>query len=163
MLRKAEIKDIARIAEIIIFTKRDTYRPIFQNDNVSFNEMQVINEYNRLMLPNELKDLFVYDDGIIKGMVKIEIEEKNIQISEFFVDPFFQKNGIGSFIINSIIKTGEKAHKPTLLWVLDKNIKAINFYKKFGFEYTSEKQEFANSGFYMMKFKKKFMQVEFTN
>ncbi len=154
MLRKAEIKDIARIAEIIIFTKRDTYRPIFRNDNVSFNEMQVVNEYNRLLQPNELKDLFVYDDGIIKGMVKIEIGEKNIQISEFFVDPFFQKNGIGSFIINSIIQIGEKTHKPISLWVLDKNIKAIDFYKKFGFEYTNEKQEFDNSGFYMLKFKK---------
>lgn len=154
MLRKAEIKDNARIAEIIIFTKRDTYRPIFQNDNVSFNEMQVVTEYNRLMLPNKLKNLFVYDDGIVKGMVKIEIEENNIKISEFFVDPFFQKEGIGSVIMSSIIKTAKVAKKTLSLWVLDRNIMAIRFYEKFGFEYSGEKQEFENSGFFIMKFVK---------
>ena len=41
MIRPAEDKDISRIAEILIFTKRVTYRPIFQNDLVSFGEMQV--------------------------------------------------------------------------------------------------------------------------
>lgn len=39
LIRKAENKDISRIAEIIVFTKRVTYRPIFKNDFVSFNEM----------------------------------------------------------------------------------------------------------------------------
>ena len=44
MLRKAEEKDIARIAEIIVFTKRHTYRDIFKNDHVSFNVIQVLSE-----------------------------------------------------------------------------------------------------------------------
>ena len=35
LIRKAENKDISRIAEIIVFTKRVTYRPIFKNDFVS--------------------------------------------------------------------------------------------------------------------------------
>ena len=42
MIRKAVAKDIPRIAEIIVFGKRVAYRPIFQNDMVSFNEMQVV-------------------------------------------------------------------------------------------------------------------------
>lgn len=48
MLRKAGNMDISRIAEILIFTKRTTYRPIFKNDNVSFNEMQVLKEIEKL-------------------------------------------------------------------------------------------------------------------
>ena len=43
MIRKATMQDISRIAEIIVFGKRVAYRPIFQNDIVSFNELQVIN------------------------------------------------------------------------------------------------------------------------
>ena len=43
MLRKATMQDVSRIAEIIVFGKRVAYRPIFQNDVVSFNELQVIN------------------------------------------------------------------------------------------------------------------------
>ena len=41
-IRKAELKDVSRIAEILIFTKRTQYRPIFNDDQVSFGEMQVL-------------------------------------------------------------------------------------------------------------------------
>lgn len=43
MIRKATLQDIPRIAEIIVFGKRVAYRTIFNNDVVSFNELQVIN------------------------------------------------------------------------------------------------------------------------
>ena len=42
-IRKAEEKDIPRIAEILVFAKRSAYRPIFQNDEVSFNVITVLN------------------------------------------------------------------------------------------------------------------------
>ena len=36
MIRKAEPKDISRIAEILVFTKRMKYRAIFHNDGYNF-------------------------------------------------------------------------------------------------------------------------------
>lgn len=69
LIRKAENKDISRIAEIIVFTKRVTYRPIFKNDFVSFNEMQVVFEVERLKQPKELENIYVFDDGIVKAVV----------------------------------------------------------------------------------------------
>ena len=72
LIRKAENKDISRIAEIIVFTKRVTYRPIFKNDFVSFNEMQVVFEIERLKQPKELENIYVFDDGIVKAVVKVE-------------------------------------------------------------------------------------------
>lgn len=71
MLRKAGNMDISRIAEILIFTKRTTYRPIFKNDNVSFNEMQVLKEIEKLSQPSALDNIYVYDDEIVKATVKI--------------------------------------------------------------------------------------------
>lgn len=50
MIRKAVAKDIPRIAEIIVFGKRVAYRPIFQNDMVSFNEMQVVSTADERLL-----------------------------------------------------------------------------------------------------------------
>ena len=50
MIRKADKQDIARIAEIIVFGKRVAYRPIFKNDYVSFNELQVVNLYEDCLL-----------------------------------------------------------------------------------------------------------------
>lgn len=148
MLRKAGNMDISRIAEILIFTKRTTYRPIFKNDNVSFNEMQVLKEIEKLSQPSALDNIYVYDDGIVKAMVKIEDVGEKTKISEFFVDPFFQREGIGTKILNTVI---EKS-KEVFLYVLDKNERAIRFYVKMGFKYTGEKEEFLNSGFYMLKY-----------
>lgn len=148
MLRKASNMDISRIAEILIFTKRTTYRPIFKNDNVSFNEMQVLKEIEKLSQPSALDNIYVYDDGIVKATVKIEDIGEKTKVSEFFVDPFFQGEGIGTRILNTII---EKS-KEVFLYVLDKNERAIRFYVKMGFKYTGEKEEFLNSGFYMLKY-----------
>ena len=39
-IRRAKQEDISRIAEILVFTKRINYRPIFQEDMYSFGEMQ---------------------------------------------------------------------------------------------------------------------------
>ena len=148
MLRKAGNMDISRIAEILIFTKRTTYRPIFKNDNVSFNEMQVLKEIEKLSQPSALDNIYVYDDGIVKAMVKIEDIGEKTKVSEFFVDPFFQGEGIGTKILNNVI---EKS-KEVFLYVLDKNERAIRFYVKMGFKYTGEKEEFLNSGFCMLKY-----------
>lgn len=148
MLRKAGNRDISRIAEILIFTKRTTYRPIFKNDNVSFNEMQVLKEIEKLSQPSALDNIYVYDDGIVKAMVKIEDVGEKTKVSEFFVDPFFQGEGIGTKILNTVIEKSQEV----FLYVLDKNERAIRFYVKMGFKYTGEKEEFLNSGFYMLKY-----------
>lgn len=148
MLRKAGNMDISRIAEILIFTKRTTYRSIFKNDNVSFNEMQVLKEIEKLSQPSALDNIYVYDDGIVKATVKIEDIGEKTKVSEFFVDPFFQGEGIGTKILNTVIGKS----KEVFLYVLDKNERAIRFYVKMGFKYTGEKEEFLNSGFYMLKY-----------
>lgn len=150
MLRKAEEKDINRIAEIIIFAKRDTYRPIFKNDNVSFNEMQVGFEIQRLKKAGEMDNLYVYDDGIIKAIITIKATEDSVWLTDFYVDPFFQGNGIGTSILNTIVKNnkGKEIHANPL----DQNKRAVEYYEKYGFKYTDNKEEFLNSGFYMLDY-----------
>ena len=41
-IRKATEKDLSRIAEILVFVKRINFRPIFQDDDYSFGELQVL-------------------------------------------------------------------------------------------------------------------------
>lgn len=76
MIRIATEKDISRIAEILIFSRRTAYRNIFNNDKVSFGEMQVLPlamEY--INNPNSLKNIFVFDDEFVKGIVNISVSE----------------------------------------------------------------------------------------
>mgnify|MGYP003484569648 FL=1 len=94
MIRKATMQDVPRIAEIIVFGKRVAYRPIFNNDVVSFNELQVINvieEYRNN--PTLVDNMLVYDDGIVKGVINRVFEEDTVEICEFYVEPFFKGNG----------------------------------------------------------------------
>ena len=94
MIRVATIKDASRLAEIQIFSKRKAFRPIFQNDDVSFNEMSVL----RLALYYQdvigaLDDIYVFDDGIVKGMMKLDCKNSIWELKELYVDPFFQGEG----------------------------------------------------------------------
>ena len=65
MIRKAQSSDASRLAEIMVFAKRTAYRPIFNDDNGSFNEIQVLDialEYRDS--EDAIKNIYVYDDGI---------------------------------------------------------------------------------------------------
>ncbi len=95
MIRKAELRDLSRIAEILVFTKRMKYRSIFHNDDYSFNELQVVKVADEFKAPELLDKVWVYDDGIVKGMMHLEGKE----ISELYVDYFFWKQGIGAQLL----------------------------------------------------------------
>lgn len=153
MLRKACEKDISRIAEILIFAKRVSYRPIFENDEVSFNAMQVLTEAENLKRPHMLDNIFVYDDGIVRGMMKREFHGKELKLCELFIDPFFQNNGIGRKILTSLIHEARNNHCLCIyMWVLEKNARARHFYEKSGFVFSGIREEFANTGRYKMKY-----------
>ena len=140
MIRKAHMSDIPRIAEIIVFGKRVAYRPIFQNDMVSFNEMQVVpmaDEYRQN--PILIENMLVYDDGIVKGVINANLVNDSIEITEFYVEPFFKGNGIGRVLIEKVIlQAKENSKKKIFLWVIKDNLSARKFYEANGFKATGE-------------------------
>ena len=148
IIRKATCDDASRIAEILIFTKRMNYRSIFRNDRVSFGEMQVYPLAKKYIeCPDELRNIWVYDDEFVKGMIKIEDD----WINELYVDTFFQNQGIGSALIEYAVKK----MKCKYLWVLEKNIKAIQFYMSHGFRVTGDKKLEEGTTEYIIKMESK--------
>ena len=132
MIRKAEPKDISRIAEILVFTKRMKYRAIFHNDDYSFNELQVVKVANEFKDSELLGKVWVYDDGIVKGMMHLEGKE----ISELYVDYFFWNQGIGA----QLIEFAKEKYDSRFLWTLEKNKEAIQFYNTHGFNLNGKRQ-----------------------
>ena len=55
MIRKAEKKDLSRIAEILVFDKRMNYRSIFKNDDYSFHVLQVLDVAKEYAQPEILE------------------------------------------------------------------------------------------------------------
>ena len=132
MIRKAEPKDLSRIAEILVFTKRMKYRAIFHNDEYSFNELQVVKVADEFKDPELLDKVWVYDDGIVKGMLHLEGKE----IAELYVDYFFWKEGIGS----KLVEFAKEMFNVKFVWTLEKNEDAIRFYEEHGFKLNGKRQ-----------------------
>lgn len=141
-IRKANIDDVQRIAEILVFSKRKNYRHIFNDDIGSFVDLQVCplaKEY--VENPELLDNMFVYDDGFVKGIITVD----GLLIKELYVEPFFEGKGIGG----QLIEFAKAEFNSCQLWVLDENEKAKAFYKQHGFHQTKETQlvpEVPNSG-----------------
>ena len=130
MIRKATINDLSRIAEILIFNYRLYFYPIFKADEYYFDELQVPSLMKKFEA--ELDSLYVYDDGVVKGFIKVE----GTYIARLFVEPVLQNASIGSKLLEYAIREHGADH----LWALEKNEKAIRFYERHGFVRTGEKK-----------------------
>lgn len=144
MIRKAQSQDASRLAEILVFAKRTAYRPIFRNDEVSFNDIQVLDialDYRDNA--ERLKDVYVFDDGIVKGMMSWNRSSENgteWELKELYVDTFFQNQGIGKKLLDNFLEYAkEQKVFSVFLWVLEKNQHARKFYEKQGFYFEGTK------------------------
>lgn len=132
-IRKASKEDLSRIAEIFVFNNRINFMPIFSDAEFSFGELQVVSLVDHYFGKAEIfNDLYVYDDGLIKGFIQMNQQE----LCKLYVEPFFQSSGIGKILIEYAINE----FHANLLWALEKNERAIAFYKKHGFQLSGEKK-----------------------
>ncbi len=129
-VRQATEKDLARIAEIEVFSYRLLFYPVFRDDGFYFGELQV----PRLMeaYRGSIDTFLVYDDGVVKGFLRTEDGE----ILKLFVEPVLRGRSIGSALIRRAI-TERGADR---LWVLERNERAIAFYRKHGFSLSGERK-----------------------
>ena len=143
MIRKATISDCARLAEIEIFNYRLNFYPVFRNDDFYFGELQVPALMKTLRDQNFLCETFIYDDGVVKGFVRIH----NDEIVKLFVEPVLQGKGIGAALLAFAVQ--EKGAR--WLWALEKNTRAIAFYERHGFVLTDERKLEEDTTEYLMK------------
>ncbi len=143
-VRQATIADLSRIAEIVIFNYRLNFYPIFQNDDYYFNELQVSKVAKQY--EDVVGNMWVYDDGAIKGVIQIE----NSEIKKLFVEPALQGKSIGSYLLKYAIVE----HKANTLWALEKNVRAIRFYERHGFNVTTDKKLEEDTTEYLVRLKR---------
>ncbi|MBR6029536.1 MAG: GNAT family N-acetyltransferase [Clostridia bacterium] len=145
MIRKAESKDLARIAEIQVFNYRLYFYPIFQSDAYYFSELQVPSLMRSYA--SELDSLYVYDDGVVKGFIKIE----GTYIARLFVEPVLQNASIGAHLLEYAVSEHHADH----LWALEKNTGAIRFYERHGFFAAGERKPEEGTAEYLILLRRK--------
>ena len=147
-IRKATAADLSRIAEIYVFNNRVNYFPIFREEAYSFGELQVVSLADQYFKREEiLKNIAVYDDGVIKGFIQID----GTEICKLYVDPFFQRKKIGARLLEYALKE----FHADWLWALEKNTRAVSFYRSHGFTPTGEKQFEEGTTEYLLKMERK--------
>ncbi len=130
-IRQAAPQDASRIAELIVVNYRVNFYPFFHNDPFYFGELNVLDVASEYTGGSSaLNNTYVYDDGAVKAMIRIEGSE----IRKLFVEPQFQNEHIGQKLLRFALEK-----KADWLWVLEYNEKAIRFYQRNGFELTGEK------------------------
>lgn len=147
-IRPADIKDIFRLSEIEVFNYRLNFYPVFLNDEFYFSEYTVENLADMYKKnPETLKNTFVYDDGCVKGFIRVSGKE----IQKLFVEPVLQNKGIGAHLLKfAAAKMGASS-----LWALEKNRRAIAFYERHGFVKTGEKKPEDDTNEYLIRLERR--------
>ena len=128
-VRPAREDDLARIAEIEVFNFRLNFYPIFLEDSYYFDQLQV--PHKMAAYRPELEKFWVYDDGVVKGFIRVE----GTELKKLYVEPVLQSGGIGAELLRYAVDTLGIDH----LWALEKNTRAIAFYARHGFVPTDER------------------------
>lgn len=144
-IRKATSSDLSRIAEIEIFNYRLNFYPIFRDDDFYFNQLQV--PHLAEQYKNMTDNIWVYDDGAVKGFIMTDSRE----IKKLFVEPVLQGLSIGSMLLSFAVREC----KSDSLWALEKNTGAIRFYARHGFYPTSEKRLEDGTTEYLVRLEKR--------
>ena len=129
-IRPATMDDLARIAEIEVFNYRLNFYPIFRSDEFYFGDMTVPNLMQSRV--DFIPDILVYDDGVVKGFLHYGGDE----VRRLYVEPVLQGQGVGAALLEYAIR---ELHV-TRLWALEKNTRAIAFYRRHGFHVTEERR-----------------------
>jgi len=135
-----EITDIPRAAEIHTFARRKAYLGIVPNANL-FIESTVLKrmEYFERALRQNDKEVYVYDDGIVKGILSVEFHEESekprtLSLRKIHVEPAMQGQGIGSMLMEHCEALAKRHNCARIhLTVLEQNTAARAFYEKSGF------------------------------
>lgn len=131
-IRPAVATDASRISEIVITNYRVNFYPFFKNDGFYFRDLNVVEMAKEYADGTPaLRNTYVYDDGVVKGMIRVNGDE----IEKLYVEPQFQGSGIGSHLL----EYAKMQLKATWLWALEYNTRGITFYKRHGFELNGEK------------------------
>jgi GNAT superfamily N-acetyltransferase len=148
-IRLATVNDAERIADL----SRQTFYETFSPDNTKENMDKFLNEqFTRGRLITEVGKpenifLLAYSDGDIAGYAKLRDAERPKQLQEYhtleiarlYVLKKMLGRGVGKVLMqNSLDIAAELKKKIVWLGVWEKNLRAIEFYNRWGFEVFGE-------------------------
>ena len=141
MVRKARKNDAKDIVFINVMCWKESYKGIFPQvflDNLDFNNPESIRKCQ-----NKIDEYAVYEkDNQIIGMARYGKNKKDYddsygEIYALYVRPEFQKQKVGTELVQYVFSELKKKYKYALISTLKEN-KSNEFYKKIGGKFIGE-------------------------
>ena len=145
-LKKCNDQDVDLIRDISEQTYEETFRPLTTGPVM---EAYLKKAFDRERIKKELSDpdsvfYLLEVDDTPAGYMKLNYhkaqthvhDESSLQIERLYLFKEMQSKGLGSMMIEKAFEIAKESGKIEYLWlnVWEKNIHAIAFYKKYGFE-----------------------------
>lgn len=123
-LRKSNVNDLEYLENVKLKT-------IFEYaKNITSDEEEKINNYVKNNIKNNVDNYqIIMGDNEIIGCVLLTKINDGMLLDEIYLEEKYRNLGIGT----NIIKDYQKEYPTIYLWVYQDNIKAIELYKKLGF------------------------------
>jgi len=133
MIRLAEESDLVKINDLF-FELQGSLQHLRV---IKMSKDKMVNRFSK----TDLKNIFVaQENDLLVGFVRIsELKENEwcgmcVEVEEIFVNPKFEGKGIGQELMELVFSIAKKKYAKVLLMMHPKNERALDFYKKAGFE-----------------------------
>ncbi|HUQ97326.1 MAG TPA: GNAT family N-acetyltransferase [Chitinophagaceae bacterium] len=150
-LRKASDKDVLLIRELSLQVWPQTYATILSAEQIQYMLSLM---YSEAALHQQLADdhhfYIVYNAGIPIGFVSYSaIEPHLFKLHKIYILPLQQGRGTGRFILEQVIAQVKKEGATALQLNVNRNNKALEFYRKQGFIAIREEDNAIGNGYFM--------------
>jgi len=121
--------------DIDYLKKAKLYNIFSYAKNLSEDEVLKINKYIDEHIPTEVAKykIIVYNNKRIGCFLLVD-KDDGVMLDEIFIEEKYRNKGIGTSIINNILKL----NKTVYLWVYKENVDANSLYKRLGFSVIEE-------------------------
>lgn len=149
-IKKFNIAYLEKLASFYVKCYQETYKNLLPKEYLDSKDYQ--SAYNTFSKPENQNLLILLNGSEIIGFCGYGKGRDNKNYNEIYglyIDSHFQDNGLGTALLKKAI--AEINNKDIYLFVLEKNINAINFYLKNGFTKTNLIKKYANTNCICLK------------
>ena len=148
-IKTADKTNVLLIQQLAYTIWSVAYQDILSKDQLTYmlDRMHSLNALTKLV-DNGHQFIIPYEDGVAKGYACFKTYNDKARIEKLYVLPDQHKKGIGKLLLNYIIqKVSPQANIIDLN--VNRNNKAIGFYKRVGFEIVKEVDIPIGEGYFM--------------
>ena len=148
-IKPADKTNVPLIQQLAYTIWNVAYKDILSKEQLAYmlDKMHSIETLKKL-IDNGHQFIIPYEDGVAKGYSCFKFYNDKTRIEKLYVLPDQHKKGIGKLLLNYIIEKS-KPHVNIIELNVNRHNKAIDFYKRVGFEIVKEVDIPIGEGYFM--------------